>query len=127
MLGALAPHPFNLLFYLWYDIQKINNLPLPDFIKVDTQGSEIDILKGSKKTLEKCKLILLECPIISYNNGAPNLNEYINYLNSIDFLPIDACEIHHIDKVFVQIDIIFLKKDIFYKIYNEKKILNLFN
>ena len=109
------------------DIQKINNLPLPDFIKVDTQGSEIDILKGSKKTLEKCKLILLECPIISYNNGAPNLNEYINYLNSIDFLPIDACEIHHIDKVFVQIDIIFLKKDIFYKIYNEKKILNLFN
>lgn len=109
------------------NLQNINNLPLPDFIKVDTQGSEIDILKGSTKTLSKCKVILLECPIISYNNGAPNLNEYINYLDTIGFLPIDACEIHHIDKVFVQIDIIFLKKEIFYKIYDEKKILNLFN
>ena len=43
------------------------NLKLPNFIKIDTQGSEIDILKGSKNTLKNCNLIYLETPIIEYN------------------------------------------------------------
>ena len=107
-------------------IQKKNKLPYPDFLKIDTQGSEIDILKGGKNALKKCKIILLECPIISYNKGAPNLNEYIKYLNSIGFIPFEAGEIHHIDNVFVQIDIFFLKKEILKKI-NKKKILKILN
>lgn len=108
-------------------IQKVNKLPLPDFLKIDTQGSEIDILKGGKKILKKCKIILLECPIISYNKGAPILDEYIKYLNTIGFLPFDVCEIHRKDDVFVQVDIIFLKKNLFKKINNQKKILKIFN
>lgn len=108
-------------------IQEKNNLPFPDFIKIDTQGSEIDILEGAQKTLEKCNIILIECPIISYNKGAPTLNEYVDYLNKIGFLPIEICDMHHMDKVLIQIDIIFLKKEIFNKIYTDKKVLNLFN
>ena len=108
-------------------IKKKYNLPYPDFLKIDTQGSEIDILKGGKETLKKCKIILLECPIISYNKGAPNLNEYVNYLNLIGFLPFEVGEIHHINNVFVQIDIFFLKKEILKKIINNKKILKIFN
>lgn len=100
-------------------IQKENKLPYPDFIKIDTQGSEIDILKGGKRTLKNCKIILLECPIISFNKGAPSLDEYINYLNQIGFLPFETGEIHHIDNVFVQIDIFFLKKNILKKINNK--------
>ena len=30
-----------------------NNIPSPDFIKIDTQGSELDILKGAKKTISE--------------------------------------------------------------------------
>lgn len=106
---------------------KTNNLPLPDFVKIDTQGSELDILKGSKYTISNCKLIYLECPIIEYNEGSPNLNEYIEYLNSIDFIPYDICEVHHMDEVLVQIDILFIKKSILNKIYPGKKILNILN
>lgn len=109
------------------EIKKNNHIPSPDFLKIDTQGSEIDILKGGSEILNNCKIILLECPIISYNTGAPLLDDYIKYLDGIDFLPLDIIEIHHIDKVLVQIDIIFLKKDIFQKIYKDKKILNIFN
>ena len=109
------------------NLQKEHEIPLPEFIKIDTQGSEIDILKGGNEILNNCKIILLECPIISYNEGAPSLDEYIKYLNKIDFLPLDITEVHHLDKVLVQIDIIFLKKDIFNKIYEGKKILNIFN
>ena len=103
------------------------NLPLPDFLKVDTQGSELDILKGSKKSLTNCSLIYLECPIIEYNLGAPNFTEYVNYMKTIDYMPYEICEVHNVDKALVQIDILFLKTSILKKINHNKKILNIFN
>jgi len=104
-----------------------NSLPLPDFVKIDTQGSELDILEGGKKTFSKCSLIFLECPIIEYNLGSPKLNDYIDFLNSMNFIPYDICEVHKIDNIIIQIDILFIKKSIFQKIYPEKKILNILN
>ena len=109
------------------DIVTKNNLPFPDFIKIDTQGSEIDILKGGKKVVENCNIILLECPIIQYNLGSPNLSEYIDYLNLINFIPYDICETHNIDKVLIQIDILFVRKSIMKNINNDQKILNILN
>ena len=109
------------------DIVTKNNLPFPDFIKIDTQGSEIDILKGGKKVVENCNIILLECPIIQYNLGSPNLSEYIDYLNLINFIPYDICETHNIDKVLIQIDILFVRKSIIKNINNDQKILNILN
>ena len=102
-------------------------IPLPNLIKIDTQGSELDILKGSKKTISQCSLIYLECPIIEYNLKAPNLNEYLDYLRSIEFFPLDICEVHKIDNVLIQIDILFIRKNVLNKIYTDKKILNLLN
>ena len=109
------------------NIVEQNNLPFPNFIKIDTQGSEIDILKGAKRVISNCKLIYLECPIIEYTFGSHNLDQYIKYLDSIDFIPYDICEVHYIDKVLVQIDILFIKKSIIFKIYPGKKILNILN
>ena len=106
------------------EIQKKTQIPFPDLLKIDTQGSEIDIIKGGSEILKNCKAILLECPIISYNIGAPTLSDYVEYLDSINYLPLDITETHYLDKVLVQIDIIFLRKDIFQKIYQGKKMLN---
>ncbi len=108
-------------------IIKLNNLPLPNFIKIDTQGSELDILKGANKSISNCFLIYLECPIIEYNLRSPNLNNYIEYLNTIGFVPYDICETHKIDNILIQIDVLFIKKSIFHEIYPEKKILNILN
>ena len=80
-----------------------------------------------KKIVENCKIILLECPIIQYNLGSPNLSEYIDYLNLINFVPYDICEIHNIDKILIQIDILFIKKSIIEKMNKDKKILNILN
>ena len=119
--------PKNLKTITLNEIQAKNQIPFPDFLKIDTQGSEIDILKGGNQILKNCKVILLECPIISYNSGAPTLSDYIKYLHSINFLPLEVTEIHHLDKVLVQVDIIFLKKDIFQNLYKDKKILKIFD
>ncbi len=102
-------------------------LPLPNFIKIDTQGSELDILKGAKQSISNCSLIYLECPIIEYNLMSPSLNEYVKYLNSISFVPYDVCETHTIDNILVQIDILFIKKSVFNKIHQGKKVLNILN
>ena len=99
------------------EIVKKENLKLPNFIKIDTQGSEIDILKGSKNTLKNCNLIYLETPIIEYNLNSPNLNECVNYLKSISFVPLDICEVHYMDKVLIQIDILYINKSKFFEIF----------
>ena len=90
---------------------KIKKIPKPNFIKIDTQGSEIDILKGAKSTLKNCKFILLECPIIDYNEKSPNIFKYLNFMKSIKYLPVELIEKHIHKKLLVQIDILFKKND----------------
>lgn len=105
-----------------------HKLVKPDFLKIDTQGSEIDILKGSVKSLSNCKLIYLECPIAKLNSNNLNFQDYLNFLNKIGYIPQEICEIHYFHKFLVQIDVLFIKKD-FYKDDNyEYELLNsLFN
>lgn len=60
-----------------------------DFLKIDTQGSELDILKGSKNLLENINYILLECNasgVKPYNKGAPSENEIYNFLKEVGFI-----------------------------------------
>ena len=94
-----------------------NGLPLPDFIKIDTQGSEIDILKGADKALEHASLAYMECPILEYNVGAPTLAEYISYMRGRGFLPHDLFEIHTKRGVLIQIDIMFVRKDVLLRLF----------
>ena len=65
---------------------KEKNWPLPNMIKMDTQGSEIDILNGAKNSLSECHDLIIEAQHIDYNSGAPKVNEVIEYCNSIGFV-----------------------------------------
>jgi len=98
-----------------------NNLPLPDFIKMDTQGAEVDIMKGGSVALEHAKMALIEVPIMPYNMGAPNFNDYINAMYSYGFIP---SGVHHIAmkcSVVNQMDIVFVKSDINQEIHNHRE------
>lgn len=86
-----------------------NNLPQPQFIKLDTQGSELDVLAGATKTLQNTHLILTELPLLPYNKGAPSTDDYINNLKDLGFVPLVLTEQHHIDSILVQIDMLFIK------------------
>lgn len=87
-------------------------IPLPDLIKIDTQGSELDILKGSKKAMDSVKLVYTECPFICYNSNAPTLNEYIDFFRFYKMLPIGIFEVHHMDAIVIQIDVLFIKNEL---------------
>lgn len=89
-------------------VMKEANVPVPQFLKLDTQGSEIDILCGAEPFLPMVDLVYLECPTLKYNAGAPSLTEYIDYMKSQNFIPSDVLEVHSHDKVLIQIDMMFI-------------------
>lgn len=78
-----------------------------DLIKIDTQGSEIDILKGGLNLAKNAKYILLECSIIEYNIGAPLLGEVKSFMEEIGYDFFKVIEDHVIDGELVQQDILF--------------------
>jgi FkbM family methyltransferase len=63
--------------------EEIQTIPLdhlnisPDFIKIDTQGFELFILKGAKATLKNNPVLLIEC---EKKQERQLLNEYLNPL-----------------------------------------------
>ena len=100
-----------------------NSLPLPDLIKLDTQGSELDILSGGGVALQNAKFVYMECPLVVYNIGAPVFSDYIDYMNSRGFLPYNVCEIHKIGGLLVQIDLLFIRREIFFELHGKENIV----
>lgn len=89
-----------------------NDLKLPEFIKIDTQGSELDIL--SKVDLSECIAVHCEVPAIDqvYNHGAPTHKDYMKFFTSNGFLHNKVIKDHVKGRVTKQHDIVFSKVDL---------------
>jgi len=83
-------------------------LPLPDFVKIDTQGSEVEILQGGHDSLRQTQLLLLEMPIVRYNSGAPGFDAYIDVARDLGFVPFRLIESHMGNGLLLQVDILFI-------------------
>ena len=57
-----------------------------DLIKLDTQGSELDILKGGVHLIKRSKAIIIEVSHKPYNANAPLASDVINYMSDRNFL-----------------------------------------
>lgn len=90
-------------------------------IKIDCQGAEIPILKGSTSILEKTDFIILEIPLFGqYNEGVPDFLAHIEFMKSIGFLTYDIIDNHYMHGFNMQVDVLFINKNhIFNKTVNE--------
>lgn len=91
-----------------------------DFVKLDVQGAELDILSGAAETLKSVEVLLLEMPVAGvYNENAPSFSAYIAALDAAGFAVFDMTEQHRLTEAFtwwgnagflVQVDFIFVRK-----------------
>lgn len=63
-----------------------------DLIKIDTQGSELDIIEGGISLCKKAKGILLEVSLTQYNENAPLYDEVLEFMKNLGFLPVDILD-----------------------------------
>ena len=81
------------------------------FIKIDCQGAEIPILKGSLSILERTDFVVLEIPLFGkYNQGIQNFLGHISFMESIGFIPYDIVDNHYINGFNMQVDFLFINK-----------------
>ena len=86
-----------------------------DVLKIDTQGSEILIMKGLGDMIKNIEFIELECSLVDFNKGGCDLYDVIDFLKN-DFEIFDIVELHkHYNKYLSQLDIIFQNKNSIYK------------
>lgn len=70
-------------------------LPHPDFVKLDVQGAELDILAGMNTLLPSVRWIQMECSMHRWNAGAPMMEDCIAFMSQRGFVVVDILE-HHI-------------------------------
>ncbi|MBU3917299.1 FkbM family methyltransferase [bacterium] len=58
---------------------------LPDFIKLDTQGSELEILQASKSVLQAACLIEVEVEFLEVYDGQPLFHDVAKFMNDNGF------------------------------------------
>lgn len=57
--------------------------PLPDLVKLDVQGSELDILRGARRTLHNAQHLIVELQHTDYNEGAPHAVDSVPAIESM--------------------------------------------
>jgi len=84
-----------------------------EFIKMDVQGYELEVLKGGARTLAAAQAVLIELSLIEINEGAPLLHDALNFMKAAGFVTYDILEFHRrpLDGAMNQIDVLFVRED----------------
>ncbi|MEP6614287.1 MAG: FkbM family methyltransferase [Mucilaginibacter sp.] len=85
----------------------------PDFIKIDTQGYELEILKGGEKTLAHAEFVLLEVSFLDIYINCPLITDTVSFMKQRGFVVYDICTLmkRPLDNALFQADFLFVKED----------------
>ena len=86
-------------------LNKYPQLKTPLLIKLDVQGAELDALALTE-------VVQLEVALMSYNEGAPDIDDVLKFMAERGFAFFDICGFHKvIPKYLAQIDVLFVRTD----------------
>jgi len=105
------------------DIEEISMFPLDNFkdqiismeknilLKIDTQGYELEILKGAKKIFEFVNLLLVEVSLVELYKSQPLFDEILSCVKELGFSiwSIDRAVTNYKTGQTYQLDIVFVK------------------
>jgi FkbM family methyltransferase len=85
----------------------------PYVIKIDTQGSELDVLRGAETVLRDTELVILEVSFFEFFKGGPQIYDYITFMKERGFVAYDVFDLQYrlLDGAMSQCDIAFAKND----------------
>ena len=87
----------------------------PDFLKIDVQGYELEVLKGAEGALAPggTQVILAEVNLLDLHEGVPLLDELAGWLAARGFVAYDICGLirRPLDDALWQADMIFVRRD----------------
>ena len=77
------------LMSLDFILAKHPEIPKPQFLSIDTQGSELSILKGAKKTLETVVAVMVEVEFTKIYKDQPLFGDVHDFLLELGFVLMD--------------------------------------
>lgn len=85
----------------------------PYLIKIDTQGAELDVLKGAERVLQETEFIILEVSLFEFFQGGSQLFDCINFMKERHFIAYDLFNLQYrlLDGAVSQVDIDFVKEE----------------
>lgn len=96
------------------ELSSLNITSSNNIIKLDVQGSEIEIIEGLGKNISNFEIIILETSVKEYNKGAPLFIDVINFMDKKNYSLYDICDLKRLGferSFLIQLDVVFIKKN----------------
>jgi len=85
----------------------------PVFLKIDTQGAELEVLKGLGSRIGEIDLLIVETTMMPVRLGIPQFADIVRFCDDAGFAAYDVLEgfTRALDGALAQIDLAFVRKD----------------
>lgn len=92
----------------------------PYLLKIDTQGSELDVLRGAETVLRDTELVILEVSIFEFYKGGPQIYNCITFMKEHGFVAYDVFDMQYrlLDGAMSQADIAFVQEGSCFRRFN---------
>jgi len=92
----------------------------PYLLKIDTQGAELDVLRGASTILHYTDFIILEVCLLGFFDGGPQFYDCITFLKDRGFVVYDIFDTRYrpLDNAMSQADIAFVRERSQFRTYH---------
>lgn len=81
-------------------------------LKIDTQGAEINVIRGCEGIIQMIDMIICEVSFHQFRHNSPEIAEVVYALETMGYVPYEILEGHYrsLDNALAQVDVVFVKK-----------------
>lgn len=95
------------------ELLQTEQIKQPQFMKLDVQGYELEVLRGAELTMRNCPLILLELQFFRFTPSMELMHESVAWMVEKGFRPYELVDVlrRPYDGAMGQCDLLFVKED----------------